>query len=100
MFMFSLDIYAAEPWYLVTAVTLISLIALLVTETCNSKYSFTLKSLFIQRTHFLLFSFLSIIWLRNLHVFDHALVDAVIVSQMLAQTKLSFVKLLTDMTFV
>jgi hypothetical protein len=37
MLMFSLDIYTAEPWYLVTSVTLISLRALVVAETCKSK---------------------------------------------------------------
>jgi hypothetical protein len=39
MFMFILDIYAVEHWYLVICVTLISLGALLHAETCDSKYS-------------------------------------------------------------
>ncbi len=41
--MFSLDIYAAESWYLVTSVTLISPRVLPYTESCKSKLSFTPK---------------------------------------------------------
>ena len=43
---------------------------------------------------------LIVLLLRNEHVFDHALVDPMIVSQMLPQSQLSFVKLLTDVALV
>ena len=47
-----------------------------------------------------IFFLTSIVFLWDLHVFDHALVDSMSVSKVLSQSKFSLVKLLADVTLV